>query len=208
MVVWSCRQYLGKRYRLDTNPEWLVSSSLQVILLDLGLDVKWYRHHHLRDHEMISLDIFTICWCAKFLVEATIADHKVQHIFIQSPFLQTTLWTKKGRTILQLAAESVTNPQGLRPFYTANWSAISTILRTYQAEMTGSPKMTIDDMNWAIEAYLYRRGFRIKDDLSQLKNSEVPWYEAYGCYAIRVRDQKDQNNHQRRVCLSKINSVR
>lgn len=86
-------------------------------------------------------------------------------------------------------------------FYTANRSATSTILRIYQAEMNGGPKMIIDDMHWAVEAYLYRRGFRTKEDIEQLEKIGGTlirgiWLLMYSVQ--RARDRKQQNTLQRR----------
>lgn len=152
----------------------IMSSNLQVILLDLGLGIELYQHHHPPDHEIISFDIPLDCGMLKFFVQANTSDHKIQRIFIQSPFLLSTLWTKNGRAVLQLVEmfrflELLTGSQGLRPFYTSNRAAVSTILRSYHAEMNGDPKMTADNMHWAVEACLHRRGFRTKEDLNRLE---------------------------------------
>lgn len=175
------RQYLGMRHELSHlastlasyQSQMIMSSNLQVILLDLDLGIDWYKPYHPRDHEMISFDIPLYCGMLKFFVEAATAGHKIQRIFIQSPFLLSTLWTNKGRAVLTLVEmfrflEILTNSQGLRPFYTSNRSAISTILRIYHAEINGAPKMTVDNMHPALEAYLHQRGFRAKEDISRL----------------------------------------
>lgn len=92
--------------------------------------------------------------------------------------------------------EILTNTQGLRPFYTSNRSAISTILRIYHKEINGATKMTFDNMHWALEAYLYRRGFRTKEDIIRLEKLEIPWCEACRClYTLLIGQKTREKAH-------------
>jgi hypothetical protein len=211
------RQFLGQRFELSHiastlasyQSQMIMSSNLQVILLDLDLGIDWYKPYHPRDHEMISFDIPLYCGMLKFFVEVATADHKIQRIFIQSPFQLSTLWTNKGRAVLTLVEmfrflEILTNSQGLRPFYTSNRSAISTILRIYHAEINGAPKMTVDDMHPTLEAYLHRRGFRTKEDISRLEKiggtlMRGVWMVMYTINRARNRERKAPSSDEHSV---------
>ncbi|KAF3393630.1 hypothetical protein DPV78_009845 [Talaromyces pinophilus] len=123
----------------QSNSKLIKSSNLQVVLLDQDINMMWYNPYCPHRHRIVSFDLQLYCGPIKFYVEITAEDDKIKRVY------------------------------DLRPYYTSTRSSMHHILWLYRDELDGADKMTVDDVHWAVEPYLHRRGFRIKEDMRRLE---------------------------------------